>query len=212
MAIRNSINDPAVRKEQQRKARGRHPLLKIGSKHTAVWDAIVSSGNPKGGITSAQLRSICDDYHPQILADLKKAYLVTERGKIGNNKKYIADPNGKGIISQQVTVEVELYETENGEFVTRTRLYGRVDNPGVVNRFLGSRKITLDVPPTALASMASAITPDPQYDPYETARAKQRHGDVNVRTIEGEAYELRPVNGRLTVYDANKEDGCIIDQ
>jgi hypothetical protein len=222
MPIRQRITGEAARADVTRKNRGQHPLLRVGSLHRGLWEAIVHDGNPKGGITSAQLRAIYPNFHPQLLADLQKAKLVAKAGKIRSSFRYVADERGRGIIPQQVTVEVELYETETGALVTRTYLHGRKDEPGKPVRFLTSRKITIDVPgqyAPGVQEVAGDVTIDPEPDPYELVKAKKAKRDDNViieaDTPDGPIAGYAPSNERWGLralpYSPKEDDGCIID-
>lgn len=148
MPIRTRITGEAERAELKRKAKGRHPLLKNGSKHQAVWQAICQDGNPKGGITAARLRALLGPiFHPQVLKDLIDHRLVTQRDKRPDGSfRYIGDDRGIGTYCQTVTVEVELLEDDKGRFVTKTTLVGSTGKHSRIIRSLGRRRINFNVP------------------------------------------------------------------
>lgn len=215
---KNSSSGPAVRRKVTRDKKGRHPLLQIGTPHYTVWQAIVRS-NPSGGVTAAQLKQSVDQYHPQILADLQKALLVAKRGKKGSSFVYVADDAGKGIIPQSVQIEVELYETETGAFVTRTFLVGRQDEPGKITKYLGSRKISMDVPGEFSPKVKAVVTtaePDEEPDPYDQDTRRARKAAIRDNVI----IEVSPLDytnanttgvRKMVKSDHSEEEGCVID-
>jgi hypothetical protein len=185
----------AKRKPNSYTGKGRHPLLRIGTPHYAVWETIVTAGNPDGGITAASLKAICPLYHPQVMSDLQRSMLVAKNGKLGASFLYVGDPNGRGIIPQQIEVEIEVYETDNGSFVTRTYLRGRQDTIGKITKYLTSRKIRIDIP-GAYSNLSKAVINEPiideEPDVYELHKVKKYKRGANVII--------------------NQEEGCIIDQ
>lgn len=188
MPVRTRITGQAERIDLKRKAKGRHPLLKVGSRHSGIWQTIVNDGNPKHGITAAQIRGLNHMYHPQILKDLLDYRLVKVVGKNASGENiYIGDPNGHGTYMQQVTVEVELLEDESGKFFTRTKLQGRTTEPGRIIRSLGTRKMHFNVPlpeEPGVIKVAGDVRVDPMSDLPLSRNAKPL-------TIDAEATEQK---------------------
>ena len=146
MAIRTRISGLAERAELKRKAKGRHPYLKLGSSQNAVFQTILQDGNPAGGITAARVEAMCGYYHPQIMKNLLDYKLITQISKSGNEFKYIADPAARGTYMQDVTINVELLEDENGQFFCRAKVHGGKASHAKIVRVIGSRKIHFKVP------------------------------------------------------------------
>jgi hypothetical protein len=147
MAIRTRITGLGHRADILRKNKARHHLIRVGTRHCAVWQTLVQDGNPRGGMTAAQLRNACHLYHPQVLKDLIDHRLVARRAKNSNGEyRYIADDKGRGSYVQVVEVEVELLEDEAGRFVTKTTLIGAAGSHGRIIRSLARRKIKFNVP------------------------------------------------------------------
>jgi hypothetical protein len=140
-------------------------LLKLGSRHLDVWRTIVDHGNPANGITSAQLKQLTHLYHPQVLADLKQARLVTSIGMRKGHKLYIADPRGRGEMTQRLDIKIEVYETEDGAFLTRTVLKGRVNNSGKIKRLITERHVTVTIP---VSERGIDVVGDISVDPVQT--------------------------------------------
>jgi hypothetical protein len=187
MPIRTRISDRTERIELRRKALGRHPILKIGSRHNAVFQTILE-GNVKGGFTAAQIDAYCGQYHPQILKDLIDYRLVRQLSRNANNEfKYVADPAAKGTYIQEVTVEVELLEDEHGRFFTRTTMKGRHPTPGRIIRSLGTRKIHFKVPLPEEASV-TPVAGDVRVDDLPDTSTPRYNPNV---TIDAEASEHR---------------------
>lgn len=212
-SLPEAVLGPAVRRDTNR-PNSRHPLLKVGTPHHAVWDMLTGPKASKG-LTAAQLKAVCPQFHPQVLSDLVHSQLVLKVGKIGSSFLYAGDPTGVGIIHQQVEVQVEFYETENGEFVTRTNLLGRVAEPGKITRYLGTKSVRFDIPETAISHVAQQPEVDPEFDDFENVRLKRKtakpadfDGSATVFVHEPPPPPMR----RLAVYDPAAEDGCIIEQ
>jgi hypothetical protein len=148
MAIRTRITGSGVRENIMREnAKLRHPLLRTGTRHQALWQTIVQEGNPRGGMTAAQMKNACHLYHPQILKDLLDHRLVARREKNTDGAfRYVADERGRGTYVQEVTVEVELLEDDQGRFVTKTTLVGSTGDHGRIIRSLAKRRINFNVP------------------------------------------------------------------
>lgn len=124
----------------------KHPLLARQRNHH-VWQSLVLLNKKHGPVTAAHLqREVGDLWHPQILADLQNAKLVIKHHKVGTRWFYVADPNGWGVIQQQVEIKIDLYEDGKGNFVTQTTLKGRKGDVGKPVRFLKSRTIRIAVP------------------------------------------------------------------
>jgi hypothetical protein len=187
MPVRTRITGQAERADLTRKSKGRHPILKLGSRHNAVFQTILQDGNPKGGITAAQIEAICGQYHPQILKDLLDYRLVTQYAKNSDNSyRYIADPKMRGTYIQEVTVEVTLLEDEHGRFFTLTKLPGRHPKPGRIVRALGTRKLHFRVPlpeQEGVQAVKNDSPVDPDFAPVDFDTASEV-------TIDGEAVEV----------------------
>lgn len=185
MGIRTRITDKAERIELERKAKGRHPILKLGSRHNAVFQAILE-GNAKRGYTAAQIQAFCGQYHPQILKDLLDYRLVKVVGKRGTENVYAADPAAKGTYIQQVTVQVDLLEDEHGRFFTRTYLKGRANQPGRIIRQLGSRQIHFNIPlpeePEVVKTTGHVVV-DPIPDEPMMGRARPMTVDASAEEV-----------------------------
>jgi hypothetical protein len=146
MPIRSRISDYTSRLKLKRGSKELHPLIaNRGTKHSAVWFTLSEAG--RKGLTAAQLQAREHNYHPQVLADLIANGLVQKLGrKEGNQFVYTADPSGRGHLTQRVEVKVELYETNNGQLVTRTLVQGIRGKPDQVVKLLGSRTIGFTIP------------------------------------------------------------------
>jgi hypothetical protein len=186
--IRTRITGKAERAELHRKAKGRHPLLKIGSRHNSIFQTILQDGNHKGGITASEIRHLNENYHPQILKDLLDHRLIKSIAKQDNNAfRYVADPAAKGSYVQEVTVEVELLEDEFGRFFTRTYLEGRHPTPGRIVRSLGSRKLHFKVP----LPNEPEVTPIQGDARIDANTPLTRRGGAQNAVIDAEAEEYR---------------------
>lgn len=144
MPIRRSLTDKPKRESQHRTAKGRHPLLKLGSRHLNVWDILCNAG--LDGYTAAQIKARTTFYHPQIMKDLLDARLITQIEKDGNEFTYIADPRGIGIIPHQVRVEVKLLEDEAGYFHAVAYVKGSTQQPKGAVRVIAERGFNFKVP------------------------------------------------------------------
>jgi hypothetical protein len=147
MAIKKRVSSgEAKRQFQLQNPKAQHPLLKLGSRTASVWQTIVQHGNPAGGISAANIAKHCVWYHPQVLADLQHAGLVTKIGKRNGHFMYVADPRGIGVVNQTVKITVELLERADGTFAVNTILHGAVASNAKIVRVLTTRNIFMDVP------------------------------------------------------------------
>lgn len=144
MPIRSRITGHTARLKAKQDAKRLHSLLAPGSKHHAVWHTLVEAG--RKGLTAYQLQQREHNYHPQVLSDLAANGLVQKLGKKGQQFIYTADPTGRGVITQRVEVKVELYETGNGQLVTRTIVQGIRGRPDQICKKLAERTISFTIP------------------------------------------------------------------
>lgn len=157
MPIRSRITGTTARLKVKQDAKRLHSLLVPGSKHHAVWHTLVEAG--KKGLTAYQLQQREHNYHPQVLSDLAVNGLVQKLGKKGQQFVYTADPSGKGIITQRVEVKLELYETTNGQLVTRTVVQGIRGRPDEICKKLAERTVSFTIP-TRDGKWVTKVQPD----------------------------------------------------
>jgi len=196
MPIRSRITGETARLKIKQSAKQLHPLLVIGSKHHAVWHALVMAG--RKGLTAYQLQQAEHNYHTQVLSDLVNSQLVHKLGKKGGGQNvYTADRSGRGVLTQRVEVDVELYETKNGQLVTRTIVQGIRGNPDEVVKLLAKRRIGFTIP----TKDGAWVTP---VDPAEV-RLDTRQG------YPAQSAPAREGTSRLLLEDLNTPGTCIID-
>jgi hypothetical protein len=143
MPIRKRLTNKPRRESELRNAKGRHPLLKTGSRHFNVWDVMLSFKEP---ITAEQISNRTTFFHPQILKDLLDAKLIKKVGKRGTEYLFVADPAGLGIIPREVRVQVELVEDEEGFFHAFAYVVGSTQKPKGGVRTLVKRGLNFIVP------------------------------------------------------------------